>query len=376
MSSLSLNGVSKAFAGTQVLSGISLEIASGEFFSLLGPSGCGKSTLLRIIAGLETPDSGVVAVNGSTINHVPPQRRGIGMVFQQYALWPHMTIAQNVRFGLESQQLSETERDGRMKRALERVQMLSFMSRYPHEISGGQQQRVALARALALQPAIILLDEPLSNLDARLRVEIRQELSELHRTLGTTTIYVTHDQEDALALSSRIAVMHSGTIQQVGAPREIFEHPRSVFTARFIGDANLLPCTVHSTRGDTTTVELDDLRGRTIEVQSGGVLLQVASPCFLCLRPHALHITPVTAGAVTGGAVTGGAVTGGAGSQDLRARIERVTYKGANYQVELRLGAATTLSAFVSTGAEALREGDEVVLTWSQEAGVLVPHEQ
>ena len=228
MAALTISKVSKSFGPQSVLSEISLEISSGEFFFILGPSGCGKSTLLRIIAGLERADGGTIAIDGAVVNSVPPQKRGIGMVFQHYALWPHMTVAQNVRFGLEVQRLSQDEQRLRMNDALEAVRMLGFEHRYPHELSGGQQQRVALARALALQPRVILMDEPLSNLDARLRDEIRAELLALHRELKLTIIYVTHDQEDALALATRMAILNAGQLVQLGTPQELYRHPSSL----------------------------------------------------------------------------------------------------------------------------------------------------
>lgn len=371
MSSLAFHGIVKSFAGTSVLRGIDIDIARGEFFSLLGPSGCGKSTLLRIIAGLETADEGSISIDGRSIGHLPPQQRGIGMVFQQYALWPHMTIAQNVRFGLESQPLTEHERDARLTRALERVQMVAYRERYPHEISGGQQQRVALARALALEPAIILLDEPLSNLDARLRAEIRQELSELHRSLGTTSVYVTHDQEDALALSSRIAVMHNGTIQQVGAPREIYEQPRSIFTARFIGDANLLPCTIRevhpsapsaSSSAETSfvSVELDDIPGSKLATRTVSTLCNIGTQGYLCVRPHALMVSESPAGE---------------GAESLPARIQHATYRGAEYELELHIGTSTRLKALVRAAANTPRNGSGVILSWDAHAAVFLPVE-
>jgi ABC-type Fe3+/spermidine/putrescine transport system ATPase subunit len=371
MSSLALQGIEKAFGSTAVLRGINLAIPRGEFFSLLGPSGCGKSTLLRVIAGLESADRGSISIDDKPINHIPPQRRGIGMVFQQYALWPHMTIEQNVRFGLEAQSLTEHERDLRMTRALERVQMLTYRKRYPHEISGGQQQRVALARALALEPAIILLDEPLSNLDARLRREIRQELSDLHRALGTTTVYVTHDQEDALALSSRIAVMHNGAIQQVGPPREIFERPSSVFTARFIGDANLLPCTVRaagacmrpaatSPEASLISVELDDLPGAILAAGVASRAYHIGARGYLCIRPHAVKVDE-----------------GGSGetSRVLPAHVQHVTYRGGEYELELNVSSGTRLKASIPAAVEAPCTGQPVALSWDPQAAVFVPAE-
>jgi len=362
MSSLSVTSITKNFGSNRVLTGVSLDIQSGEFFALLGPSGCGKSTLLRIIAGLESADSGCVTVDGKSIDQIPPQARGIGMVFQQYALWPHMTIAQNVRFGLESRKMSNKERDSKMVSALERVQMLPYKERYPHQISGGQQQRVALARALAMEPTIILLDEPLSNLDARLRAEIRQELADLHRKLGATMIYVTHDQEDALSLSSRIAIMNRGQIEQVGSPLEIYSTPNSSFCARFIGDANLLPCRVLDiTNSGKVKVTLSAPLDLHCETRLPEVAISANTLGYLCVRPSAIEIKenkrPESDGANT-----------------LRARVARSTYMGSSYDLELIVGDGTKLKADCPLNAysPAFTEGREVFLSWETEQSVFV----
>jgi ABC-type Fe3+/spermidine/putrescine transport system ATPase subunit len=367
MTSLSISHVTKHFGPTKVISDISFEVGAGEFFSLLGPSGCGKSTLLRIIAGLEEADSGSVAVNGSPINHVPPQNRGIGMVFQQYALWPHMTIAQNVRFGLETQAISNKERDQRMLSALDRVQMTEFRERYPHQISGGQQQRVALARALAMQPSIILLDEPLSNLDARLRAEIRDELAELHLKLGTTMVYVTHDQEDALALSTRLAIMNRGTIEQVGTPQEVYQSPASPFCARFIGDANLVPCTIVEQMSPTVArVALDMAPGTSFQVRrnsSGTVGSASASATkgYVCIRPSSLAVEPV-------------ADEPRPSTNALQATVVRSSYKGSVYDIEVVTSNDFRLrgSCRASGSTAALSPGSAVTLSWSSEDSAFI----
>ena len=361
MASLSIETVSKHFGSTHVLRGVSLEIQSGEFFSLLGPSGCGKSTLLRIIAGLEHADSGSIHVSGRLVDQVAPQRRGIGMVFQQYALWPHMTVGQNVRFGLEGVDLSSPERNARMLRALERVQMEGYVQRYPHELSGGQQQRVALARALAMQPGIILLDEPLSNLDARLRVEIRQELIELHDTLGTTMVYVTHDQEDALALSSRVAIIHEGAIQQVGTPREIYKQPSSPFVAKFIGDANLIPCQIQAHESGTDVlVKLKMPNSVIISAPVTPAARMSQTLGFLCVRPSNLKVS--SALEVTAAAA-------------FPATIKRITYRGADYLVEFEAIGELSLRASVPERQlpSDSRVGNSVFLSWRHEDCVFIP---
>ncbi|MDZ8201450.1 ABC transporter ATP-binding protein [Microbacterium sp. SSW1-59] len=244
MATLTIAALKKDFKGTQVLKGISLEAASGEFLSLLGPSGCGKTTLLRCIAGLETTSSGSIHIAGQDVTGLPPEKRHLGMMFQSYALFPHLSVRENVRFGLRMAGDQPKARQRELAQAaLERVQMGHLGDRMPPQLSGGQQQRVALARAIAVEPRVLLLDEPLSNLDARLREDMQIELKELHRSLGLTTVFVTHDQEEAMSLSDRVVLMNGGVIEQVGAPEEIYSAPKTAFAADFIGAANLLPAT-------------------------------------------------------------------------------------------------------------------------------------
>jgi putative spermidine/putrescine transport system ATP-binding protein len=218
--------------------GVSLDIAAGEFFSLLGPSGCGKTTLLRMLAGFETPDAGTIAIGGRDVTADPPNRRPVNLVFQHYALFPHLTVERNVAFGLRYQQVRGAEADRRVAEALDQVQLAGFGRRLPHELSGGQKQRVALARALVLRPTVLLLDEPLSALDQKLRREMQVELKHLQRTVGITFVFVTHDQEEALVMSDRIAVMNAGRLEQVGPAAEVFERPRTAFVAEFMGAGN------------------------------------------------------------------------------------------------------------------------------------------
>ena len=217
-----------------------LKARNGEFLTLLGPSGCGKTTTLRIIAGLEKPDSGEVLFDGKAVNDLPPYERNIGIVFQDYALFPHMTVFKNVAFGLEMRRVPRGEIERRVKRALELVNLEGLENRYPEQLSGGQQQRVALARALVVEPEVLLLDEPLSNLDAKIRERLRSEIKRIQRELGITAIYVTHDQEEAMAISDRIAVMNFGRVEQVGKPLELYYRPKTEFVARFLGTSNIL----------------------------------------------------------------------------------------------------------------------------------------
>ena len=236
----------KTFGAVTALSGVSFSIRPGEFVTLLGPSGCGKSTILRILAGIETPTRGAVTIGGETVNDterrilVPPERRDLSMVFQSYAVWPHMTVAANVAFPLRYRGVPRRERRGRVTEALRAVRMEEYVDRYPHQLSGGQQQRVAVARSIVGHPALLLLDEPLSNLDARLREDMRVELKRLHLELGLTMLYVTHDQSEALAMSDRILVMDHGLVLQEGAPEDVYRSPRSLTVARFLGVKNIV----------------------------------------------------------------------------------------------------------------------------------------
>src|SRR5499426_2755632 len=244
MAGISIERVSKSYGPVAAVRDLSLEIRDREFVTLLGPSGCGKTTLLRLIAGFLAPDRGVIRVDGLPVSSagslVPPERRGMGMVFQNYAIWPHKTVYENVAFGLEVRKVARAEARERVARVLELVNLAGLEGRYPSELSGGQQQRVALARSLVVEPDILLLDEPLSNLDAKLRERMRWELKELQRRTGITFVYVTHDQSEAMALSDRIAVMHAGEIMQVGAPRAVYARPVNKIVADFMGLVNLI----------------------------------------------------------------------------------------------------------------------------------------
>jgi iron(III) transport system ATP-binding protein len=246
---ISCRDLGKRFGANVVVDRATFAIEEGELFTLLGPSGCGKTTLLRLIAGFYAPDEGEVRFGDKVVNHVPPHERGIGMVFQNYALWPHMTVAQNIAYGLKLRKLPREEIGQRIKGVLDKVKLSGLEDRYPGQVSGGQQQRVALARALVLNPKILLLDEPLSNLDAKIRVQVRAEIRKLQKELGITTVYVTHDQEEALTLSDRIAVFNQGRIFQVGPPKELYERPANRFVADFIGINNLIDGTVQSVNG-------------------------------------------------------------------------------------------------------------------------------
>ncbi|MDR7379366.1 multiple sugar transport system ATP-binding protein [Rhodoferax ferrireducens] len=235
MANIHISGLHKTYGDTAVLHGIDLHIAEGEFVVLVGPSGCGKSTLLRALAGLERSDGGSIAFDGQRIDHLPPQQRKLAMVFQSYALYPHMTVRNNMAFGLREQRQPEALVQARIAKAAAVLHLDDYLERYPRQLSGGQRQRVAMGRAMVREPVAFLFDEPLSNLDAQLRVQMRAEIRALQRQLGTTTVYVTHDQEEAMTMADRIVVLRAGRIEQIGAPLELYDHPANAFVARFIG---------------------------------------------------------------------------------------------------------------------------------------------
>ena len=253
-----LENIGKCYGDIWAVRHVDLEIAKGEFYTLLGPSGCGKTTLLRTIAGFVSPDEGAVFLDGHSVNHLPPWKRNLGMVFQNYALWPHMTVFENVAFGLKERKIPRREIEPRVMEALEQVGLKGTEQRRPSQLSGGQQQRVALARTLVIQPRVLLLDEPLSNLDAKLRQEMRIELLKLQRDIGLTTLYVTHDQEEALTLSTRIAVMNLGKVIQEGKPREIYESPRERFVATFVGKSNFFSGTIVRSSGGLLEIQTEE----------------------------------------------------------------------------------------------------------------------
>jgi iron(III) transport system ATP-binding protein len=283
---------------TTAVSDVSLTIAAGSLFFLLGPSGCGKTTLLRMIAGFTFPTSGQILFDGKDISTVPPHKRDTGMVFQSYALWPHMTVGENVGFGLQVRKVARAERDARVHEALRMVQMEDYKERRPNQLSGGQQQRVALARALAIRPRCLLLDEPLSNLDAKLRLEMRSEIRRIVKQAGITTIYVTHDQKEALSMADAIGVMNAGRLEQVGAPADLYRHPASRFVAEFIGESNFLTGTVESV--SSTTVLIKTAAGSLMARSGTGVPPAVGSTLSVAFRPEAAVLADPQARAAAG----------------------------------------------------------------------------
>ena len=296
MSLLSLTKIEKSFGSTRAVDDVTITVNQGEFFGLLGPSGCGKTTTLRMIAGLETPDSGSIEFEGRSITNLPAERRGFGMVFQNYALFPHLNVFENVAFGLRARHKSKAEMEQRVAGALELVQLPGYGKRRVDELSGGQQQRVAIARAIAIEPALLLFDEPLSNLDVSLREQTRGELRELVTRLGLTAVYVTHDQEEAFALCDRIAVMVGGKLMQTGQPRELYERPSEISVARFLGRNNLIRSmrlsSSKSSEGEFKTLEGD----HTIKFEvAHDELAPLNKPVILAIRPeHVRLISPGT----------------------------------------------------------------------------------
>ena len=286
--SVKFESVTKILGQSKAVDNLTLEIGGGELFFLLGPSGCGKTTALRSVAGFYTPDQGRILFNGKDQSRVPPHKRNTGMVFQNYALWPHMDVRSNVAYGLKMRGVSAAEKDQRVRHALETVQMQAYAARMPNQLSGGQQQRVALARALVVEPDVVLFDEPLSNLDANLRLEMRTQIKDIHQKIGRTMIYVTHDQAEALSMADHIAVMRRGRLVQVGTPRELYTRPRSAFVAEFIGGTNLLHGTLEEL-GDLLTVST---QAGLIHAKNGVEGLARGTPVLCSVRPESLRLKP------------------------------------------------------------------------------------
>jgi putative spermidine/putrescine transport system ATP-binding protein len=303
MSFLTLTDVWKSFGDLHAVCGIDLSVEKGEFISLLGPSGCGKTTTLQIIGGFIEPMRGRINLDGRDITHTKPNQRGLGIVFQSYALFPHMSVAQNVSFGLEMRGVDRAEREERVREALALVRLDTFAHRFPRELSGGQRQRVAIARAIVIEPPVLLLDEPMSNLDAKLREEMQFELRAIQRKTGTTTIMVTHDQAEALSISDRVVVMDAGRITQVDTPYRAYERPENRFVSQFIGKANMLAGTVVSRDGDAIHIDLGlDLaeRGCLMQLCANGHAIDIGDAITLCIRPEKLRLCAPDEGRLCG----------------------------------------------------------------------------
>ena len=340
-----LEGVSKSFAEVRAVDDVSVQIRQGEFFSLLGPSGCGKTTTLRMIAGFERADTGRIVIGDVDVTETPPHKRPVNTVFQSYALFPHLTVGENVGFGLRFRSLASGEKQSRIENMLHLVRLDDYGSRKPHQLSGGQQQRVALARALILSPDVLLLDEPLGALDAKLRRELQFELKRIQREVGITFVYVTHDQEEALTMSDRMGVMSGGRIEQLGTPRHVYEEPETTFVADFLGVSNLMPasCDGHG-KVSVDGVDLSASQGSTTAV--GDVRITI--------RPERIDVE----------------AAGGAGPNRLPAVVEGLVYLGSTTQVHLRLASRAQLQALVTNAGGELpyREGEPVVAHLPAEA--------
>ncbi len=343
MTNVDITSVAKTYGQTPVLADITNHFAEGSFTSLLGPSGSGKTTLLRIVAGFITPDSGKVAIGGADVTDTPVYARNIGMVFQSYALFPHMTVAQNVAFGLARRGIRGAEARKLVDRALEMVRLPDFGERRPKQLSGGQQQRVALARAVVIQPSVLLLDEPLSALDRRLRQEMQVELKRIQRETGLTTIFVTHDQEEALALSDKVAILDRGRIVQMGPPAEVYEQPKTRFAAEFLGDTNFLKGTVAD-----GALRLSD--GTLI--RTGAPLPATGAAAMVAVRPEKMRIVAADG-------------AGDGAENRLSARIDHVIYAGPALTYALTASDGTALKIFAQNSTGAIHaEGSDVSLVW------------
>ncbi len=350
-----LVGLSKSYGSVHAVTDLTLDVGAGEMLALLGPSGCGKTTVLRMIAGLTDATRGRILIGERDVTGMPVHRRNTGMVFQGYALFPHMTAAQNVAFGLEMRKIPAAETARRVAQALELVRLDGHAERYPKELSGGQQQRVALARALAIEPAVLLLDEPMSNLDAKLRLEVRGEIRKVQQALGVTAVFVTHDQEEALTIADRLVVMNEGTIRQIGAPRELYERPRSVFVADFIGRSNVLAGRVVA-RDVFRTARGAEIRFDPDACSAGGTALAV--------RPEkiAVHAEPPQGAA-----------------NMFAARVESVVYFGARTELAVVLASGDRLIAHTSNDRVELigrhDVGQQVHLSWPADCALVVSGE-
>lgn len=352
MAELRIEQLTKRFGRNPAVDSFDLSVADGELMTLLGPSGSGKTTVLRLIAGYLTPDEGRIQLDQADVTEAPPEQRDIGMVFQSYALFPHRTVARNIAFGLERRGVPKKERRERVASALERVHLSGLDQRYPHELSGGQQQRVALARALVIRPRLLLLDEPLSNLDAKLRAGLRLEIRRIQRELGITTVLVTHDQEEALTVSDRIAVMSRGRIEQIGAAHDLYHHPRSRFVAEFIGKMNLLRATRVGSLGDRAIYRLAG--GATVEGPQRPETASASATALLGVRPEVI-------------------VMGASHANRLKGVVGHRIFLGEIVEVTMVLADGTQLVARGSESAlPPIESGAEIELSWPVEATRIV----
>lgn len=349
--------VTKAFGTTLAVNDVSLKIEEGEFFFLLGPSGCGKSTFLRVVAGFYQPDTGELRFDDTVMNNVPPHQRNTGMVFQNYALWPHMSVAENIGYGLTLRKLEKVEQQEKIDRALDMVQMEGYHDRAVNTLSGGQQQRIALARALVIEPSVLLLDEPISNLDAALRQQMRDEIKQIHDRTNITMFYVTHDQVDALSMADRMAIMQDGVIIQVGTPREVYQFPKNAFVASFVGETNFISGKVQHISNGAATIEtpVGALHSETIyhELTQGATVR-------CSIRPEALVIDGVQD-------------SNSPAENRISAKVTVVNYLGRVEEYQLMAADIPLKAVHYNPGTEAKQPGDTIQLAISAEAVIPLP---
>ncbi|WP_087000826.1 ABC transporter ATP-binding protein [Rhizobium sullae] len=356
---ISIRNIAKSYGGTQAVKGLSFEVERGHVLSLLGPSGCGKTTVMRMIAGLIDPTAGDILIGGEPVTKVPVHRRNIGMLFQNYALFPHLTVAQNLAFGLEMRKLAKTEIAKRVETTLAMVRLAEFGARLPHQLSGGQQQRVGLARALIIEPAVLLLDEPFGALDKKLRESMQIEMRQLQKRLGITTLMVTHDQDEAMTLSDQIAVMNNGRIEQIGTPKEIYERPTTRFVASFIGTSNFFSGQISSRHATGFVVTSDD--GVTLALEGAA---PTDKNVTVALRPEAIHIGPPS---------------DNPSANQVRVTVEQIVYHGLNTHYHLRRSNGEQLLAVRQNDHGKLpfniEPGSEVPVSWQASSNRLVLEE-
>ncbi|MDQ0884116.1 ABC transporter ATP-binding protein [Peribacillus sp. V2I11] len=355
-----IKGAYKQFGSNVVLNGIDLEVKQGELLTLLGPSGCGKSTTLNLIAGFLDADRGEVHIKGNNVTKVPPYKRDLGMVFQTYSLFPHMTVYENLSFGLKLRKVGKAEQKKKISKALELVKMSGLENRYPRELSGGQRQRVAISRALVVEPELLLLDEPLSNLDAKLRHELRAEIKRLQKEIGVTTIFVTHDQEEALSMSDRVVVMNAGKIEQISTPTEIYNHPKTEFVFQFIGKSNCFEGNVSAVDNrkvsvkigsDITQVDASNIMGDDSDLKTGDEVK-------IYIRPEKLQIVSEDEKSSS--------------SLDFhRAKISQINYLGTSWEINVLLQ-GKSIQVLTSAFDSSWQNGSEVLIGWSPSEVMLV----
>jgi spermidine/putrescine transport system ATP-binding protein len=352
---ISIQGIYKSFGDVHAVDGISLDVAEGEFITLLGPSGCGKTTTMRMIAGFEEPDAGTILLRGADVVGVPPNKREVNMCFQHYALFPHMNVERNVAYGLKLKKVPKSDRASIVAEMLEIVGLGGMQQRKPGQLSGGQQQRVALARALVNQPAALLLDEPLGALDVKLRKQMQLELKRIQHELKTTFVYVTHDQDEALSMSDRIAVMNQGVIEQLGPPREVYEQPATPFVADFVGVLNAMDVRVDEVAGEDLVMRVSERDRVVVPVGPTGTDAGIGSSLLVAVRPERVVLTP-------------GDVPPNDGAR-LSGTVAQVVYLGTltQFHVDTAIGKRLIVHRLSDDRSSSVQQGDQVVLTWERD---------